>query len=186
MSFKTSGVLLLVLAVLGGYAYVSVFNKPPPLSEPRPYVYDYDMSDIFRMDVRYQDGTTNLVWDDEKAEWFFTDPSRGEVDGGRVNGIRLLLSGPGANRVLFRDAPTPTQLGEFGFDDPQIDVTIVLQNGTVHRVLVGDTTPDGQNYYTKNADSDTIYLVDYTWGDEIARFVTEPPIAKEKEGEDGA
>ncbi|MBI2886868.1 MAG: DUF4340 domain-containing protein [Chloroflexi bacterium] len=178
MSFKTTGILLLVLALLGSYAYLSVANKPPPVRPQTPYVYSYEMTDIVRIEVRYQDRSISLLWDAEKGEWKYPDPARGEVDSVRVNGIRLLLSGPGARRVLLQERTTPEQIREYGLANPQVAATIALKDGRVHRVLLGDRTPDGANYYTKNDNSDTIYLVDFTWGNELIRFINEPPDKK--------
>lgn len=178
MSFRTTGVLLLVLSLLGGYVYNFVLHKPAPPAPPRPYVYQYDMLDIVQIDVKYQGQSVNIIWDESESTWRFTNPSRGEADNLRINGIRLLLSGPGANRVLVTSTPTPAQLIDYGLASPKIVAIIALKNGAVHTVLLGEKTPDGGNYYVKSEADNTVYLVDYTWGDEIARFVTEPPIKK--------
>lgn len=181
MSFKTTGVLLLVFALLGSYVSTNIVNKPPPPRPKAPFVYQYEMTDIVRMEVRYRDQSTNMVWDEKESKWRYTDPEKGEVDPGRANGMRLLLSGPGAHRVLAQQSPTSEQLREYGFANPQVIATIALKDGTLHRVLLGDRTPDSRNYYTKNDNSDSIYLVDFTWGNELVRFVTEPPTAKPAE-----
>ncbi len=177
MSFKTTGILLFVLALMGGYVYTYVLNAPKPPSTPRPYVYQYDMEDIVRMDVTSAGSTVKVVYNEDSQEWRFEDASRGQVDQGRLNGIRLLLSGPGANRVLLTETPTPQQLAEYGFNNPQAVANLTLKDGSLHQVLLGDQTPDGKNYYIKNGDTGTVYLVDYTWGNEIKRFVSQPPIA---------
>jgi hypothetical protein len=175
MNFKTTAFLLLALLVLGGYTYNYVINKPRPPAEPRPFVYQFEMTDIVAMELRHDGRTTNVYLDQATDEWKFVDPDGGEVDAGRLNGIRLLLSGPGANRLLFAD-PTQAQLAEFGFNSPSVIANITLKDGTRHQVLLGDLTHDGRNYYTKNSDSNTVYLVDYTWGNELKRFVNEPPV----------
>ena len=182
MSFRATAFLLLILVGLGGYTYNYVLNKPKPPSQPRPFVYQYDMADITSMELRHQGKTVSVYLDPQKDEWQFTDAEMGEVDAGRLNGIRLLLSGPGANRLLFSEAPTPAQLAEYGFNNPQVVAGIGLKDGNRHQVLLGDQTPDGKNYYTKNSDKDPIYLVDYTWGNELKRFVNEPPVKKAAEG----
>lgn len=181
MSFRTTAFLLLILVGLGGYTYNYVLNKPKPPSVPRPFVYQYDMADIVSMELRHA-GKTVSVYLDPKDEWQFTDPAMGEVDAGRLNGIRLLLSGPGANRLLFSEAATPAQMADYGFNNPQVVANISLKDGKRHTVLLGDQTPDTKNYYTKNGDQDPIYLVDYTWGNELKRFVNEPPVKKAEEG----
>ena len=181
MSFKTTGILLLLFALMGSYAYFYVGNKPAAPKPQTTFMYKYEMTDIVRMEVQYKGESTSMVWDNDKSEWHFTDPAKGEVDPSRANGIRLLLSGPGTHRVFLQESATPGQLKEYGLADPQVVATIALKDGTVHRVLIGDATPDGRNYYTKNDDSATIYLVDFTWGNELIRFVQEPPVQKPPE-----
>lgn len=179
MSFKTTGVLLLLLALLGGYVYYFVLNKPPQApQESAPFVYSVDMQDIQHMELTYQGKTISLDWDEGKSQWNFADPTLGKVDGGRVNGIRLLLSGPGSKRALFKEKVE--DLSPYSLDKPQIVAKIKLKDGRANTLLIGNTTPNGLNYYVKNEGFDPIYLVDYTWGDELARFVTEPPISKEQ------
>lgn len=178
MSFKTTAVLIVLLLALGGFGYQTVLNKPPATPVPRPFVYSFAMEDLVEIDVQHQGRNARVVWDAAASVWHFSDRALGEVDGGRMNGIRLLLSGPGANRVLFSATATAAQQAEYGFSRPSADIRIKLKDGSQHRVLLGDRTPDGRNYYTKSEDSATIYLVDYTWGNEIIRFVTEPPVKK--------
>ena len=176
MNFKATGILLLLLIILGGYAYNFVLNKPAPPAPKPPQVYQFDMDNIVKLDLQYQGKSVVVIQDPQTEEWSFPDLSLGEVDLPRITGMRLLLSGPGANRQLFSDRPSPVQLQEYGLAPPNIDVAITLKSGATHTVLIGVMTPNERNYYTKNADSDTIYLVDYTWGDEIIRFVAEPPL----------
>ena len=178
MSFKTTGFLLVLLAVFAIFGYNAVFNKPAPSAPTRPFVYSFAMESIVDIEARHSGASLRVVWDEGNSVWRFADAAMGEVDGGRMNGIRLLLSGPGANRVLLRSAPTPAQLAEYGLTQPSADIRIKLKDGSEHRVLLGDRTPDSRNYYTKSDDSATIYLVDFTWGNEIVRFVTEPPVKK--------
>lgn len=176
MNFKTTGILILALAILSGYVYYNRTNRVPPPLRQTTFVYQYDISDILRMDVQYRGQTVSVKWDGTNSEWNFTDQSDKKVHPDRANGMRVLLSGPGTNRVLLTETVTPEQLKEYGLVEPQVVATIALKTGRVHRVLLGDRTPDGRNYYIKNSDSDGVYLVDFTWGNEIARFVNEPPI----------
>ena len=176
MNFKTTGILILVLAILSGYIYYDRMNRVPPPRRETTFVYQLDISDIARMDVQYRGQTVSVKWDETNSEWYFTDQSDKKVHPDRANGLRVLLSGPGANRVLLTETATPEQLKEYGLVEPQVVATIALKTGRVHRVLLGDRTPDGNNYYIKNGDRDGVYLVDFTWGNEILRFVAEPPI----------
>lgn len=176
MNFRTTAVLLVLLAAIGGYAYFYGRGAPPPSPEKPPYVYSVQLEDIVKMDVTYRGQKVELVYDADKKEWNFADPSKGKVDQGRVNGIRLLLTGPGSKRVLFKGKVE--NLVDFGLDRPQTIASISLKDGSTHSVLIGEKTPNGESYYIKNQDDNDIYLVDFTWGNEIARFVAEPPVEK--------
>lgn len=180
MSFRLTAVLMVVFAALGGYVYYYGPKDVVQEKERPPYLYEIDMSDITHLDVNFQDKSISMDWDDDKKEWHFLPDStaQGKVDQLRVNGLRLLLSGPGSNRVLF--AEKVGNLADYGLDDPLIVANVTVKNGNKFKVLIGMTTPNGQNHYIKLADYDPVYLVDYTWGSELARFVNEPPIAKDE------
>ena len=79
-----------------------------------------------------------------------------------------------ANR-LIEEAPTAEQLNVFGFDEPQMLINLLLRDGVELEILVGDATPDGISYYTKQAHLPPVFTVDYTWFTVIKRLVTEPP-----------
>ncbi|MBI4496281.1 MAG: DUF4340 domain-containing protein [Chloroflexi bacterium] len=182
MSFKTTGVLLVILATLGGYVYLF----PPPdenaqqVTRP-PYVWEVDMYDITHLDVTYQDKTVSMDWDTEQKQWHFRPESsfQGEIDQVRVNGIRLLLSGPGSKRKL--EEAQGQDLAPFGLTQPTVVANITVSSGDRYRILVGDATANGQSHYVFLDGQSEIWLVDYTWGSELARFVQEPPLAKEPE-----
>ncbi len=177
MSFKTTIALLILLGLVGSYAFLYGRAAPPPPPEKPPFVYSVNIEDIIRMDVTYNNQKIELKWDDNQSKWIFVDSSRGEVDQGRVNGIRLLLTGPGSKRVLFKG--DVSDFSQFGLENARTVATVELKDGSVHTVLIGDRTPSGESYYIRNKDDSQVFLVDFTWGNEIARFVTEPPIAKE-------
>src|SRR5713101_5939494 len=167
MNFKVTAILLVLLALVGGFAYFYGGPTPTPPQAKPPFVYSINLDDIVRMEVTHSGQKVDLKWDEDQKKWLYTDPSKGDVDQGRVNGIRLLLSGPGSKRVLFKgDA---SDLSQFGLDDPQTVAIVQLKDGSLHSVLIGDMTPNGENYYIKNQDDKQVFLVDFTWGNEIAR-----------------
>lgn len=91
-------------------------------------------------------------------------------------GIPLLLSGPGVDRIIARNA-TPEKLAEFGIAQPQMIVTITMENGEIIEVKVGDGTPSGNTYYVQAPGSNDVALVDFTWYYVLERLVKEPPYA---------
>ena len=63
-------------------------------------------------------------------------------------GVALLVSGPGANRLIAEQA-TAEQLELFGLTEPQMTLGLTLIDGELVEVIVGDATPDRRSYYIK-------------------------------------
>jgi hypothetical protein len=95
-------------------------------------------------------------------------------------GIPLLLSGPGVERVIAENA-TEEKLAEFGLTQPQMEITLTLEDGDILNIRVGDRTPDGTTFYVQVPDSNDVALVDYTWPEVLARLVKEPPYVPSSE-----
>jgi len=121
-----------------------------------------------------EDKTEEFVKHEDRY-WYFDNPPGPKVDMERWGGgIPLILSGPGAERLIAEDA-TEEQLAVFGFTAPKMEIALILDNEDIINIEVGDNTPDGQAYYVKLVDSKDVYTVDYTWYDVLKRLVTEPP-----------
>ena len=173
MSFRLTGLLLAILAVLGVVVYF-VQNRDGEESVPvAPWVYNVEMGSIVGIEVQYQGKTVGLDWNTEKEEWVARDPSLlPVVDQDRMNGIRLLLSGPRSERAFDR----VDDLSRYGFNNPRVTATVTLDTGENIVILVGNNTPDDREVYVKEVHYDPVYTVDASWGQEMIRFVSEPPI----------
>ncbi len=91
-------------------------------------------------------------------------------------GIEFLLTGPGAERVIAKNA-TEEKLAEFGLTQPQMEIILTLEDGDILNITVGDRTPGGDTFYVQGPDSNDVSLVDYTWYEVLERLVKEPPYA---------
>ena len=166
-----------ILAIgLGIWYYFASRPQPVPPPEPRPFVWAVEMNDLTRIQVKLPRRGLSESWRmREDRYWYFTDPDGPQVDRSRWGGgVPLLLSGPGANR-LIEEVPTAEQLTAFGFDEPQMLINLLVGDGVELEIHVGDSTPDGISYYTKQADRPEIFTVDSTWFKVIERLVTDPP-----------
>jgi hypothetical protein len=116
----------------------------------------------------------------DDSEFYFAPKEPGGPSGPMVDnqrwggGIPLLLSGPGANRLILQNA-TDAQVADYGFNTPNLTATLTLDDGKTYEVQVGDLNPEGTNYYTRLASNNDIYTVDKSWYDVISRIVTDPP-----------
>ncbi len=174
-------ILLAILLVLGGYFYFANAPQPASKAESRLYVWLIDEEEIQHIEIGLprEDKSEAFIKipEGDKFPWYFDDPQRSEVDQERWGGgIPLLLSGPGIDRVIARNA-TQEKLTEFGLTQPSIKITLTLEDGTIVNITVGDKTPDGNNFYVQAPDTNDVATVDYTWYDEIERLVKEPPYA---------
>ncbi len=174
-------ILLAIFLALGGYFYFSNAPEPPTKSEPRAFVWDINMEEIQHIEMRLpREGKSQSfikIEEEDKFPWYFDDPQRSEVDTKRWGGgIPLLLSGPGADRIIATNAPEE-KLAEYGLTKPQMEIILTLVNGHVMNIIVGDRTPDGHAYYVKAPSTNDVATVDFTWYKELERLVKEPPYA---------
>lgn len=164
------------------YFYFFNTSEPPPeKEEPRVFLWNIETDEIQHIEIRLprEDKSQAFVKisQEDKFPWYFDDPQRSEVDVARWGGgIPLLLSGPGAERVIARNA-AEEKLAEFGLTQPQMEITLTLEDGDILNIKVGDRTPDGINYYVQAPGSNDVALVDYTWYEVLERLVKEPPYA---------
>ncbi len=182
MRLRNILILLAILLALGGYFYYSS-NRPQPASplKPKLYVWLIDMEEIQHIKIQLPRENKSesfiKIQEGDKFPWYFDDPQRSEVDAVRWGGgIPLILSGPGTERIIAQNA-TPEKLAEFGLTQPQMEITLTLENGSIMNIKVGDKTPDGMNNYVQAPDSNDVALVDFTWYEVLAGIVKEPPYA---------
>lgn len=177
MSFRVSAVLLVILVALGSYAYSLPPADPPKRVEGPQHIWDVAMDDIVHIDLAHQGKVVSFDWDNDKSEWYFLPDSifQGKVIQDRAMGIRVLLGGPGHKRELFREQPQ--DLAQYGLNPPSITANLSLRDGTKYRVLIGDTTANGQSNYIMLDNRPQVWLVDVTWGEQMVRMFKEPPVA---------
>jgi hypothetical protein len=173
VNFRISFILIILVAVVGGYVLIFELNRRPEKDPEPPYFYDVELTDITEITISIKDTQQSFI----KAEhqWVFKD-SGNPVDLARWSGIPLLLTGPRAARVLKNRLEDPQ---EYGVDPPQTHITVKLEGGHVINVVLGHKTPDGLSHYAQVVGFPQLYLVSSTWGDVINRIATEPPILLE-------
>ena len=176
MRLRSILILLVIAIALGVYFYIANRPQPGPTPEPQLYVWLIEMDEIQHIEIRlpHEDMSQAFIKEEDRS-WHFDDPQRTAVDMQRWGGgIPLLLSGPGAERVIAENA-TQEKLAEFGLIQPQMEVVLTLEDGGILNITVGDRTPDGTAFYIQAPDSNDVALVDYTWYYVLERLVKEPP-----------
>jgi len=183
MKLRTILIMAGILVVLGVLFFIS---RPQPESEPqvepRRFIWSVGMEDLKHLTINLPAEGKNQAWvKHEDRYWYFDQP-----DGPKVNmkrwggGIPLLLSGPGAERLITSEA-TDKQLEIYGFKNPKMKMALILRNEDTINIEVGYRTLDGRAYYIKQLNSKAIYTVDHTWYDVLERLVLDPPYPESKE-----
>jgi hypothetical protein len=172
--------IVLMTAILITLAAVFFITRrtpaPEPQSAPRTFVWSVAMRDLKRIAISLPPAGKREAWvKHADRHWYFDRPNGPGVNAKRWGGgIPLLLSGPGAQR-LVTNAATDEQLKIYGFKEPKMKLNLFLQNGEAVNIEVGDRTLDGQAYYIRKFGSATIYTVDYSWYEVLERLVLDPP-----------
>jgi len=144
----------------------------------RPVLWSVDFESIERIAIALPARGRGHVWvKGSDGQWYFEQPDGAKVDQERWGaGIPLLVSGPAAER-LIAESVSDEQLSIYGFTHPEMTVRIGVTDAAPLEVEVGERTPDGRADYVRLASSPAVYAVHHTWKDELARLVTDPPVA---------
>jgi hypothetical protein len=175
-------ILAVILAVLVGVFYL--VSRPEPTTPPKPivYVWSIEMDDIAHITISLprEDLSQSFIKKPHGSDfpWFFDDLEQSPVDANRWGGgIPLLLSGPGADRIITEYATDET-LTEYGLiPKPQMAITLTLSDNSTLKIDVGNKTPNGANFYLRAPGSNAVALVDVSWYEVLERLVKEPPYA---------
>jgi hypothetical protein len=174
-------ILLAILLIAGGCFYFGNIPKAPETEKPQTFVWQIDMEDIEHIVISLPRENMSQAFikieEPDKFPWYFDDPQRSAIDTARWGGgIPLLLSGPGAVRIIAENA-TSEQLAIYGLLNPRMEITLTLKNGHIMKNIVGDRTPNGQADYVQAPSTNDVALVDYTWYDVLEALVKNPPYA---------
>jgi len=172
MNVRLTIVLVVALAVVGGFVYFNQVNKPYKPSDERPLFFKVEMDDIVHIAITSGEKRVAFVYTSEKM-WVFDDAERGPVDMARFAGTTLLLSGPRAERLVMKQIDDPAK---YGLDTPQNSIEVKLKNGRTFTLHLGKFNVDGNEQYAQLEGSPALYLVLTTWTNAVTRFAENPPI----------
>lgn len=169
----TTLVLVCILAALAAYIFL-VEAKREPLPEegalptPAP-LWEFGGDDVTEITVTRGEQTTAVKRDD--GGWQMTAPEETEADSGRLDGL--------ANRVAnMRSTRAMADVGDlaaFGLQEPEVQATLVLSDGTEIHLAIGSENPRRTARYVQKEGDPLVYLVSTADVDGLLRLVDEPP-----------
>ena len=177
MKLKAILILAAILAVAGSVYYFVSRPKAPAEPPAKYFVWDFTMDQLQKVTISLpkSNQSESFIKHADDQEFYFDIPNGPMVDNQRWGGgIPLLLSGPGAMRLILQNA-TSTELQQYGFSTPTMTLTMTLDNGKVYNVLVGDSNPNAAATYVKLTDNNDVYTVDISWYNVLSGIVTTPP-----------
>jgi len=179
---RTLIIMVSILVVLAALFFVFSRPEPVPPAESRPFVWLFETDELrtITLSLPLEDLSETWVRHDDKL-WYFDGPDGELVDMQRWGGgVPLLLSGPGAERLITESA-TDEQLQSFGLNDPRMTIGLTLADGDTLSIAAGDVTLDGRAVYVTQVDSRAVFTVDTTWFEVLEGLVLEPPYAESVE-----
>jgi hypothetical protein len=153
---RSTLVLLVVAALLGGYIYFGEMRRPDPddrAPEDRVFA-ELDAGSITSVTVRAANGDETTV-ERDGAGWRMTAPVQARADAAEVAGVTSNLASLDRSRVIDE---APDDLSAFGLDDPRIAVGFSAETGE-QTLLLGSRTVTGGDMYAKLEHEPRVFLV---------------------------
>ncbi|MDP3063366.1 MAG: DUF4340 domain-containing protein [Chloroflexota bacterium] len=172
MNVRLTIMLILALALVGGFVYFNQINKPSKPADERPLFYKVEMDDIAHITIESGGNKVAFTYTADRT-WVFDDAERTPVAMDRFAGTTLLLSGPRAERLVQKQMDDPAK---YGLDKPLSTIEVKLKNGRTFTLYLGNFNVDGSEQYAQLAGSPGLYLVVTSWTSVVTRFANDPPV----------
>lgn len=155
------GALLLVL--LGGGVWWSQRaekeKEGKPTADAPPKLVNIKDEDVQRVEVQHKDGPT-IILAREKSGWQIIQPQPLRADQEAASGVVSSFTGLSWDRLV---EDKPADLSAYGLQTPATVVSLTAKDNKAHRLLIGDETPTGGNFYAKlDGDPRVFAIFSYT------------------------
>lgn len=157
MSFKTTIIIALILAALGGYAYYDYKSgqKKDEAKENEKTLFEAKKEDITEIRIEGLEQPVKLVPDRET--WKIVEPVQSRADDSTVSRVLGVFAS-----FKYRDIveEQPKDLSAFGLDKPKLTFHLVLKGKGEKTVMVGSKNPVDASYYMKIGNDPRVYAVE--------------------------
>jgi hypothetical protein len=176
MDFRLTAIMFAVLAGLGAVVWFSEFRDKgsaaaTPADKPKPEIFKFDDKEAKQVEVARADQKV-LVEKDEQGNWVL-QPSGLPGDRVRITSVLSRLASLQATRQV---TDAPTDLAQYGLDNPNLTATVTQTDGSSYILQTGARAPSDAGTYVKKADEPAVFLIANQIVTDLERLVTEPPI----------
>lgn len=180
MNFRVTGVLLIVLALLGGGVWYSELRDKGSADTAaagatgnQVQIQKFAEQDVRQIVITKADQKIQV--DRPEGGAWTLQPSGQNADSVRVSSVLFRLADLQATKKV---ADAPTDLAQYGLDSPSLTVTTTLADGTVYPLLLGGRSPTEAGTYVKKADDPPVYLISSQLGTDLDKLISDPPIER--------
>ena len=161
---KLGGLLsaAVVLAALLGALYWSNHHKASedagvkPSPDAAPKILSVDKTGVTRLAIRRKDQPELDVARSDAGTWQITAPKPLAADQDAMSSLLSLLSPLNSDRLIEEKV---TDFSKYGLAPPVLEVDITFKDNKTQKLLIGDQTPSGSNYYAAEAGEPRLYTI---------------------------
>lgn len=161
MKVRGLTVAAVVLAALSGTLYWSNHRKPAESSvnasaETPPKILSLNQADVTGIEIKKKDGEKVTLAKNAGGNWQITAPKPLAADNDAVSSMLSTLSYLNSDRLIEEKA---TNLGQFGLNEPSVEVDITEKSKKTEKLLLGDDTPAGNGAYAALAGDPRVFTI---------------------------
>ena len=155
---KSTLVVLLLAAALGGYVYYSEFRHPQvKLAEDAPQpLYAFTGDAITSIWVTSAGGGAPVALERHADGWVLTSPMETRADRSAADALADSLARAASVRRMPAD---PARMKEFGLEPPAVSIEIKLKNGQTKLLDLGAKDFSGMNVYARPGGAKEVLLL---------------------------
>lgn len=153
---RSTILLAVVLAGLGAYIYFVTWRQPDEAASNADRVFAaLDADNITGVTVKAENGDSSAL---QKAEgsWRMTAPLEGGADPSTITSITQALATLERQRTIDETGENASQ---YGLASPSLEIDFTTNDGTSHRLVLGEATPSGSSLYATRDQEPAVFLV---------------------------
>ena len=166
MRLNRNIILSIVFAVLALYVYFFETGpkEKPSISEKAHKIMDFQLENAQEITLKTE--TEKIYFKKRGNQWQIISPVQSEARNDRVESLLSVFNYP-VIRVISHH---PSDLSEFGLDNPKIELGLKLKNQTdFHTLQIGSNAPRGLSSYARLAEKPEVFLVGLLYKHQLNR-----------------
>jgi len=175
---RSTWILLAVFILLLGFVFYwqrsSIGEEVEATPTSESLLLNINLDDLREVVIEGREANSVAFARNEQGQWVFLDP---EVTIDESIDVAFNIEQLASLRILNSFTTSP-QAEITGLDNPAYVITIILSDGTKHRILVGELTPTGTGYYATLGNGPVSVVPQYEL-DQVINLYIDPPIAEE-------